>query len=183
MTYTSPIQPELDQANKTPSQSESWWKSPRWIALGALAIAVIAAAAAIVALIRPAPAPSFSDQQIAQAKGSVCDAYSMVRRAVFMKYPNAHPGGDPVVQLTATSNERLALLGGGAYLRETTAAQPAAPADLTKAVNSMGITLEQMGLDYIARTNKSVWEPLRKDLGDEVGQINKLCGNNNNAKK
>lgn len=182
MSHTTPTESALVDSNKTQSQSESWWKSPRWTTFAALAIAVIAAAVAIVALLRPAPGPSFSSQQSAGAKANVCAAYTTVRKAVFVKYPKPPPG-DVVAEDRVASNERLALLGGGAYLRETTAAEPAAPADLVKAVNSMGNTLEQLGLLYIAGANKSAWEPLRNDLGSQIGQINKICGSNNNTNK
>jgi hypothetical protein len=62
------------------------------------------------------------------------------------------------------ANARLALIGGGAYLRDRLAAQPSAPADLAKAVSS-----------YLANADNSVQEPLRKDLDPEITQLNKLC--------
>jgi hypothetical protein len=73
------------------------------------------------------------------------------------------------------ANVRLALLGGGAYLRETVAAEPAAPADLAKAVNSMANTLEKMGIFYLAREGATAQKPLEHDLGSQVRQINKMC--------
>jgi hypothetical protein len=181
MTDTSLTEAAPDNSHKKRRPVLRGWNSARSIAFAALAIAVIAAAVAIVAWLRPAH-PSFSSQQSAGAKANVCAAYTTVHKAVFVKHPKPHPG-DVVAEDRVASNERLALLGGGAYLRETTAAEPAAPADLVKAVNSMGITLEQMGLEYVAGANKSVWEPLRKDLGSETGQINKICGSNNNTNK
>jgi hypothetical protein len=62
---------------------------------------------------------------------------------------NPHPD-DPIDQLAVASNARTALLGGGAYLRERLAAEPAAPADLAKAVNSMAKTIEQLSINYLA---------------------------------
>jgi hypothetical protein len=181
MTSTSLTEAAPDNGHKKNSPVLRWWTSPRAIAFAALAIAVIAVAAAIMAWLRP-QGPSFSSQQSEGAKANVCAAYSTARKAVVMKYPKPKPG-DVVAEHWVASEERLALLGGGAYLRQATAAEPAAPADLVKAVNSMGNTLQQMGLEYIARADKSVWEPLRKDLGSEIGQINKMCGQGNNVNK
>jgi hypothetical protein len=181
MSHTSPAGPVIDDSDKAQSHSGSWWSSPRVIALAALAVAVIAVVGVVMLWLRP-QGTSFSSQQIATAKANVCAAYTTTSKAVFVKYPKPNPG-DVVALDRVHSNERLALLGGGAYLRQATAAEPAAPADLVKAVNSMGNTLEQMGLEYIAGSNKSVWEPQRKDLGEEVGQINKICGSDNGNKK
>jgi hypothetical protein len=180
MTDTSLSEAARDNSHKNRPSVFRWWNSPRAIAFAALAIAVIAVAAVITVWLR-SQGPSFNAQQSAGAKANVCAAYTTVRKAVFMKHLKPNPG-DTVAELRVASNERLALLGGGAYLRQTTAAEPAAPADLVKAVNSMGDTLEQMGLEYIAGANKSVWEPLRKDLGSETGQINKICGSNDSKK-
>jgi len=174
MTATSPTKsvPEITH-QKHPSFLR-WWKSPRLTAFAALAIALIAVAVAIAAWLLPGASHSFSDQESAQAKTNLCSAYTSVNKAVFEKTPNPHPG-DPVGQLSVAANVRLALLGGGAYLRETVAAEPAAPGDLAKAVNSMGNTLEQMAIGYLSRANATVLDPLQRDLGSQTRDINKLC--------
>jgi hypothetical protein len=156
------------------------WDSPRSIAFAALAVAVIAAAAAIAGWVWPAhQKASFSDQESASAKTSVCAAVATVRNAVFVKSPKPPPD-DQLAHFAHASNERVALLGGGAYLRETVAAEPATPADLAKAVNSVGVTLEKMGLDYLARSNKTVTESLQRDFGSEMHDVNQICGTGGN---
>jgi hypothetical protein len=114
------------------------WESPRFVAFVALAIAVFAVAAAVAAWLVPVP-KHVSAEQSTQAKTKVCYTYGTVRNAVSEGTPNPHPG-DPVAQTAVAANVRLAMIGGASYLRETVAAEPAAPADLTKAVTSMADT-------------------------------------------
>jgi hypothetical protein len=151
----------------------------RWVTYAALAIAVIAVAVAIAAWLRPAhsSAPHFSDQQTADAKKSMCTAYTSVHRAVVDTTHMANPkGDDPVGQLAVQANARLALLGGGQYLRERLAANPATPADLAKAVTAMADTTEDLGVAYLSGATPFAVDPQRQDLLDEVKQLNQLCG-------
>lgn len=155
-----------------------WWKSPRLLTLASLVIAVIAVAIAIVALLRPShqgASVSFPDQS-GDAKTNLCNAYTVVRQGVVINTHLANPGGnDPTGQLAVAANARLALVGGGAYLRDRLAAQPSPPADLAKAINSMANTSEQLGVNYLANADDSLQMPLRKDLDSQITQLNKLC--------
>jgi hypothetical protein len=152
-------------------------KSPLVIALTALTIAVIAAVAATAAWLRPAHegvSQSFSGQQSAAAKKNVCSAYDTVRRAVSEKTLNPRPD-DPISKMSAITNRQLVLLAGGVYLRDTLAAEPAASADLTKAVNSVANTLEHLSINNLAQVGKKAQEQLWKDFGAEATQVHKLC--------
>ncbi|MBO0865221.1 MAG: hypothetical protein J2P16_09135 [Mycobacterium sp.] len=158
-----------------PSNSDG---KSRWLTYLALAIAVVAVAVAIAAWFRPAHSSttSFSDQQTADAKKSVCAAYNSVKRGVVMNTHLTNPhGDDPVGQLAVAANARLALLGGGQYLRDRLAAQPAAPADLSKAVTSMANTIQDLGIGYVSGESAFAQDPLRNDLNSEIGQIDAMC--------
>jgi hypothetical protein len=155
-------------------------RSSRWPMFAALAIAVLAATVAVTAWFRPAAesaSPTFTDQQTTQAKTIVCSAYTAVHQGVVR---NTHLTGvnpsDAAGQLAIAANARLALLGGGGYLRDRVAAQPATPADLAQAVNSMANTIEQLGVGYLEAAGNIVQDPLRHDLNSQVTQIDKLCG-------
>jgi hypothetical protein len=87
----------------------------------------------------------------------------------------ATPGNDPSAHLAVAANARLALLGGGAYLRDTVAAQTAPPADLAKAVDSLAATIEQLGVNYLANAGNDAQVPSRHDLDSEIKTLNKLC--------
>jgi hypothetical protein len=179
MTNTQLTEPEVEASPKEPLTSPRWWRSSRSAALAAMAMAVIATAIAVVGWFRPAPQsalPAFSDQQAAQAKTNVCSAYTAVHQGVLrnthLADPNPH---DALGQLAIAANARLALLGGGAYLHDRVTAQPATPADLAQAVNSMGMTIEQLGIGYLEAASNIVLDPLRHDLDSQIAQINKLC--------
>ena len=149
------------------------WESPRFIAFVALAIAVFAVAAAVAAWLVPVP-KHVSAEQSTQAKTKVCYTYGTVRNAVSEGTPNPHPG-DPVAQTAVAANVRLAMIGGASYLRETVAAEPAAPADLTKAVTSMADTLDKLGFAFLLMSNETVKAPLLQTLNSQTSQINKIC--------
>jgi hypothetical protein len=88
----------------------------------------------------------------------------------------ATPGGnDPGAHLAVAANARLALLGGGAYLRDSLNVQTSPPADLAKAVDSFAATIEQLGVNYLANAGNDAQVPLRRDLDSEIKTLNKLC--------
>ena len=180
MPTTHSTESEVEASPKKPHRSPPSWKSSRWPMYAALAIAVIAAAVAIAGWFRPAPknaSPTFTDQQTTQAKTNVCSAYTTVHQGVVRNTHLADPNqNDPAGQLAIAANARLALLGGGGYLRDRVATQPATPADLAQAVNSMANTIEQLGVGYLAGATNIVLDPLRSDLDSQVKQINGLCG-------
>jgi hypothetical protein len=179
MSQTHSTESEVEASPEKPVPVSPWWRSSRWSTFATLAIAVIAAAVAIGAWFRPAPesaAPTFTGQQTAQAKTNVCSAYTAVHQGVVRNTHLADPNpNDPAGQLAIAANARLALLGGGAYLRDRVAGQPATPADLAKAVNSMADTIEQLGVGYLEGASNVVLDPLRHDLDSQIAQINKLC--------
>src|ERR1700689_846897 len=180
MSTTHSTESEIEASPNEPLPSPPWRSSSRWPTFAALAIAVIAAAVAITAWFRPAPesaSPPFTDQQTAQAKMNVCSAYTAVHQGVVRNTHLTDPNpNDPAGQLAIAANARLALLGGGAYLRDRAAAQPATPADLAQAVNSIANTIEQLGVGYLEAAGNIVQDPLRHDLNSQVTQIDKLCG-------
>jgi hypothetical protein len=158
------VSPKADR--NEPVRFPSWWQSSRWPTLAALALAAIAVAVAIAAFFRPmhASTPSFSAQQAADGKTHVCAAYITVRQGVVTNTHLANPvPNDPAGQLAVAANARLALVGGGAFLRDRVAAEPAAPADLAKAAGSMGNTIEELGIGYLAELNSALG-PLRQNL-------------------
>jgi hypothetical protein len=173
----STFSPAVSAPEQSHRKDDPWFTRARLTTYAALVFALIAVGVAVAAWLRPAhDSVSFSDQQSAQAKKEVCTASLVVNKAVFGKPPNPNPG-DPVARVAEIADVRLGLLGGGAYLRDTVAAEPATPADLAKAANSMAKTLEQIGISYLARTDTpAALNPLQQDLNAQVGRINKICG-------
>jgi hypothetical protein len=151
------------------------WKS-RWPTFAALAIAVLALAIAGLAWFRPVQSPAFTAQETADAKTNVCTASKVARQAVVTNTHLVNPrGNDQIGTLAVAANARLALLGGGAYLRDRLDAEPATPADLAKALKAMAGTMEQLGINYLAGSTSTAQDPLRNNLDKEIAAINKLC--------
>lgn len=149
-----------------------------WRTYAPLAIAVLAIIIAIVALFHPVntSSRSFSAQQTADAKTNLCSAYTATHQAVVINTHLVNPrGGDPIGSLAVAANARLALLGGGTYLRDRVAAEPAAPADLARTLTYMADTIEQLGINYLAGAANLVQDPLRQNLDKEIRAIDQLC--------
>jgi hypothetical protein len=158
-----------------PDNLPRWWTSSPVPTLAALVIAVIAAVLAIAGWLWPMhEGPSYP--QSGDAKTNLCAAYKVVHQAVVTNTHLATPGGkDPGGHLAVAANARLALLGGGAYLRDSLNAQTSPPADLAKAVDSFAGTIEQLGVNYLANAGNDAQVPLRRDLDSEIKTLNKLC--------
>jgi hypothetical protein len=158
-------------------------KRSRWPSFAALVIALIGVAVGIVGWSRPTPqnsppptppAPTFTEKEVTDAKADVCDAYKTVAEAVRL---NTHrpKSEDEIGSLAAVANGRLALYAGGDYLLDRLVAEPATPADLATAVQSLARTLKKFGIIALADAPDSVQDPLRRDLDSDVGTIDRLC--------
>jgi hypothetical protein len=148
----------------------------RWLTYAALAIAVIAAVLAGLAYFHPAPNKALAPQQGGDAKANVCSAYKAAHKSVVINtHMRSQNENDAVADLSVATNARLALVGGGAYLKDRLAANTAAPADLAGAVNSFANTIEQLGVNYLQGADAADQDQLRKDLDTQITQLDKLC--------
>jgi hypothetical protein len=174
------------ESQKSPAEGESSTKKPvplphgsdtsRWLTYAALAIALVATVLAALAYFLPAHHQASVPQQDGDAKANVCSAYKGAHRSVVVNtHMQSRNPDDAVAELSVATNARLALVGGGAYLKDRLAANTAAPADLANAVNSFANTIEQLGMNYLIGVATEVQDPLRKDLDSQVAQLDKLC--------
>jgi hypothetical protein len=151
-------------------------EASRWPTYAALALAVVATVLAALAYFLPAHHQASVPQQGGDAKANVCSAYKGAHRSVVVNtHMQSRNPDDAVAELSVATNARLALVGGGAYLKDRLAANTAAPADLADAVNSFANTIEQLGMNYLIGVATEVQDPLRKDLDTQVTQLDKLC--------
>ena len=162
-----------ESSSRKPVPAPRWSDASRWPTYAALAIAVIAAVLAGLAYFHPAHKGTSVAQQGGDAKANVCSAYAATRKAVVI---NTHlESRNPDLQLAIAANARLALIGGGTYLRERLAANTAAPSDLANAANSLANTIEQLGINYLIQAPPAVQDPVRNNLNNELAQLDKMC--------
>jgi hypothetical protein len=130
-----------------PPAPQSW---SRWVAVLALAVALIATALAGWSLLRPAKAGTaapVTDQQIADAKARACTASNTVGIAVSLQ-THADLGKDPVAVQAVAANARLSMAAGGPYLLGQL--NPATPPPLAAAIRSFADNLQEIAMNTLA---------------------------------
>jgi hypothetical protein len=161
-------------------------RSPsRWPSFAALAIAIIGLAIGVVGWFRPvapserpvAPvAPTYTDQQIANAKTNICAAYEVVKNEVFVNTHRPNPAeGDEIGSLAVAANGRLALYAGGDYLLKRLAGEPATPSKLADAVRALANAYEEAGIRTLNYEPNSALDALRHDIDADIAKIDGLC--------
>jgi hypothetical protein len=168
-----------------PGGSTAPTRRPSWPTFAALLIALVALGVAIGSWFRPAPenkpafappAVTYSQQQVADARSSVCGAYQQVRKAGDMA--GARSGGsDPTAILAVATSTRQVLDVGSRYLMTKLAKEPATPPDLAAAVRKLADVYQEMTVDYLDGLSNSDPEldPLLR-AGDEAhSTIESLC--------
>jgi hypothetical protein len=156
---------------------------PIFTAVASLVVALVAVVVAMAAWLRPmpqnSPPPSeaaYSDEQVADAKADVCEAYKAVDRAVVTNTHRPNPvEGDEIGSLAAAANGRLSLYTGGDYLLDRLKAAPAAPTDLAQVVRAFGNTLKKLGIMFTAEEPDFVVEPLKHAVNTNSAAIERLC--------
>lgn len=146
--------------------------------IAALALAVIGIVLGIFGWFYPSTSQKFSDDQRTEAKGKVCEAQAVVRQGTQFNTNLQNPvPGDLAGDLAVGTNARLSLFAGGAFLHQRLENNPAAPADLTKAVGDMADTLEALSVNYLAghAPDDAVQQPLRDQLRGEIDVLDNLC--------
>ncbi len=180
--HWGPPQPaaSTSSAQTPPVPAMASGRPARWPALTALAIAFIALAVGLVGWFRPVPhnnqptsKPTYTQQQIADAKAKVCAAFGKLDRAFEMAKAQAI-GSD---QLAVDINTRQVFDVFSRYLFATLSEEPATPPDLVTAVREQASTLEEAVIDYEVGLRKS--DPEMKPLFDansaSADTIQRLC--------
>jgi hypothetical protein len=174
--------PAVESSEKEAAVDKTRHTSPRaaaspWFVFATLAIALVALVLAGLAYFRPAHSSGTGiPQQSGDAKANVCAAYHAAHNAVVINTHLQSPNPqDPTAELSVATSARLALIGGGTYLKEMLAANSAAPTDLANAVNAVANTTEQLGINYLNRAAADAQDALRRDLNTQIGAADKFC--------
>ncbi|ORX05149.1 hypothetical protein AWC29_11925 [Mycobacterium triplex] len=140
---------------------------------------LVTLAVAIAGWFRPLPAkqtppPTYSSQQIADAKTAICAAYQQVRKAGDLA--GARSGGsDPMGLLAVATSSRQVFDAGSRYLSTKLAEQPATPPDLAAAIQKLANIYQQLAIDYLAEAPDSETNPLIRAGTDAHTTIEGLC--------
>jgi hypothetical protein len=175
----------------TAAGSPSWPSAPpraqsRALTFVALAIALIATGLAIVGWFRPstpqqspgsAP-PTYSPQQVSDAKARACAAVDVVQKGVGMHAgtgSQAQLSSDPTMAEAQSANARLAIIAGGWYLRDHL--DPATPQPLADAIRHVSGILLDLGQNYLAglRNEDPTQSGLIKDGNSGFDHSLELC--------
>jgi hypothetical protein len=140
-----------------PAGPVAFSRPARWPMFVMFLITLLAVGAAVAAWLRPiphgtsatSPAPTYSEQQVSDAKSKVCAAYEKVHRVVQMNSTRSG-GDDPNSQLLVAVNARQVFVAGSAYLLTTLSDEPAIAADLAAAVSKLAHLYQVITLDGLA---------------------------------
>jgi len=148
-----------------PSSSRGPSRLPTIIAI---VIALIAVAVAIAAWFRPAPkaetpaAKTYSEQEIADAKKAVCDAYERVDRA--LTATTSKGGGDQTTEdVLIGINVRLALTESAQYLLTRLAENPATPDVLAEAIRDASNAYQDIAIARLGEAPQSEIDNIIRD--------------------
>lgn len=155
----------------------------RWLSAAALVVALAALVVAIIGWFRPAPAPppdepTFTEQQVADAKVRVCEAFALVDKGVTLQTGGGEQGGvsnEPTMAEAQAANARLSIVAGAWYLRDHV--DPATPPPLATAVQHLSAILLDLGANYLAgaKDAEPAMAALLRDGESAFQQVEGLC--------
>ena len=122
------------------------------------------------------PAPTYTDQQVANAKANVCAAFEKVQHAVDLAH--SHVGStDYNTQLTAAALANLALDAGSRYLLTKLTEEPATPPDLATAVRNGANADQEALIGYLNGLPASdpAMQPALNASDDATTTVRRLC--------
>jgi len=154
----------------------TWQPAPpkgqsRGLTYVALAIAVIATVLAIVGWFRPTPppppshpsAPTYTEQQIADAKARACGALNLVNKAAIQNSGTGAPpqqSADPAMAEAQAAGSRLSLVAGAWYLRDHL--DPATPEPIAAAFRHISQIMLDLAENYLVGIQNA--DPAQADL-------------------
>lgn len=147
-----------------------------------LAVALVAVGVAVAAWFRPlpdntpAPASTYTDQQVADAKAEICAAFEKVHRALALS-SRRNGGSDPTAILAVATSGRQVLDSGSRYLLTKLSEEPATPSELAEAVRRLANLYQELTISYLDGLTNSDAElkPLLSGSDDAALTIDRLC--------
>jgi|SRR5690625_4388265 len=164
----------------TPTPPAPRRTAPCWPGFTALGIALVAFVVAVAGWFRPpAPppadtAPTYTDQQVADAKARACEAFDLVDQGVVLQTRPA-PNDEGAMVEARAANARLAIFSGAIYLRDHV--DPAAPKKLVSEIQHLSTIMLDLNANYVSGardTDPAQAERLAEGEG-LITRIEELC--------
>jgi hypothetical protein len=165
----------------------AWQPAPpkgqsRGLTYVALAVALIATVLAIVGWFRPTPpppaahpsAPTYTEQQIADAKTRACAAMDVVQKGTTLQ-TNPSQSDDPAMSNAQAAHAQLSLVAGSSYIRDNLS--PATPAPIADELHKAANSMLDIGINALAGArNADPPQAARiKDANDALDRAVELC--------
>jgi hypothetical protein len=175
--YPSPVRNASFPTPRPFSQTARW---PTFIALVA---ALACLGVGLLVWFRPAPSnnrpvarPSYSNQQVAEAKSSVCAAFAKADHALDVADAR-NSGDDPTTQLAVATGTRQVFDASSRYLLTVLDEEPATSIELATAVRQQAASLQELSVGYLDGLPNSAPEqqPALTAMNESTATIRRLC--------
>jgi hypothetical protein len=144
----------------------------------AIVVALLALAVAAASWFRPTheatpSTPQYSEQQVADAKKNLCDAYSAAIRAI--NSAGSVGSEDPNLKFILAINTRVAFNTAADYLQSAAELNPAAPSNLLDETQLLAASYQSMVLAQISQAPKDELDPLYSAIDPHESAIKEAC--------
>ena len=174
--------PQFDPASQAPQP----WQSPapvqgrspaRWLPILGAGLGLLGLIAGVGAWMRPAPSggavPVYSDQQVADAKKAVCEAYAKGMRSIRI-VAKRQPAND-ADRLGVAVNSRVGLVAVSTYFNDKLEANLGAPSEIREQLAKLAHQYQEVALAQLADGTPSDYKSNLEAIDATVAELDKLC--------
>ena len=177
--------PGVFGAGRPPARPVGAPKTGQWLPFLTLAIALVGLGVGIGAWLRPIAgegeppvpaAPTYTEEQIAQAKANVCEAYRLVKQVIVSNTHRSNPvPGDAIGDLATGIYGDVSLYQGGDYLLNHLIGEPALPEMLASSATSAARTMKRLAMIDLAGDPDSVRATVHHEVNEQLLHLDELC--------
>ncbi len=164
------LQPFPPQA---PVRRTSRWLPRFGACLGLVGLATGAAGCSRPGASSEAAKPAYSDQQVADAKKAVCEAYAKGIRSI--RIVASKRAENPADTLPIAVNSRVAEVAVSTYFRDTLNTNPATPPDLQGLISTLAQNYQELVLIQLADGTPVDWKATKDSIEETASKLDELC--------
>jgi hypothetical protein len=120
------------------------------------------------------PTPTYTNQQVADARTSVCAAYQKIHHMVVAS-SGRNFGDAPLAKQVVAEGGWIALDVGRDYLLTKLGEEPATPPDLAASIKKLANLYQTLAVDYMNGATDSELNPTLRAGDDVTATIDRLC--------